>query len=59
MLITGGAGGIGQATAQLFLGNGAKVVLVDVDQEVLAQAKSNLNADKDALETAEHGVRVN
>ncbi len=30
-VITGGSGGIGQATARLFVAEGARVVLVDLD----------------------------
>lgn len=42
VLITGGAGGIGQASAKEFLNKGAKVVLVDLNEEALLNAKNNL-----------------
>jgi NAD(P)-dependent dehydrogenase (short-subunit alcohol dehydrogenase family) len=37
-IVTGGAGGIGQATARLFADEGARVLLVDVDATALAAA---------------------
>ncbi len=43
VLITGGAGGIGQASAKKFLDNGAKIVLVDINEEALEKAKENLS----------------
>lgn len=46
VLITGGAGGIGQAGAKEFLDNGASVVLVDLNEDALKQAAENLNSDK-------------
>lgn len=42
VLITGGAGGIGQASANEFLKNGATVVLVDLNEETLESAKETL-----------------
>ena len=41
-LITGGAGGIGQATAERFMDEGACVVLADIDETALAAADSEL-----------------
>ncbi|CAM4353765.1 SDR family NAD(P)-dependent oxidoreductase [Lacicoccus alkaliphilus] len=46
VLITGGAGGIGQAGAKEFLDRGASVVLVDLNEEALKQASENLGSDK-------------
>ncbi|MEC5424810.1 SDR family NAD(P)-dependent oxidoreductase [Virgibacillus sp. C22-A2] len=41
-VITGGAGGIGKVTAERFLKEGAKVVLVDLFEESLSKAKEEL-----------------
>lgn len=45
-IITGGGGSLGQATARLFLAEGARVVLVDRDGEALERATADLPADR-------------
>ena len=45
-VITGGAKGIGYAVAERFLDSGASVVLWDMLEDSLAQAKASLNAKK-------------
>jgi 3-oxoacyl-[acyl-carrier protein] reductase len=42
IVITGGAGGIGVETARAFMRQGAHVLLVDIDEERLAQAETTL-----------------
>lgn len=44
-MITGGAGGIGSATARMFLDAGASVMLVDINEDELRQTKVNLNSN--------------
>lgn len=45
-VITGGSGSIGLATAKVFVEQGAKVLLVDLSAEALAQAAASLPAEK-------------
>lgn len=45
-VITGGAGSLGLATAQLFLQEGARVALVDLNERDLAIAKRTLGTDR-------------
>lgn len=43
IIITGAAGGIGKASAKLFAQNGAKLVLVDLNEEKLKETAKELN----------------
>jgi NAD(P)-dependent dehydrogenase (short-subunit alcohol dehydrogenase family) len=43
-IITGGSGGIGKATANIFTQEGAKVLLVDIDKEALIKAKEEIGS---------------
>jgi 2-hydroxycyclohexanecarboxyl-CoA dehydrogenase len=51
-IITGGAGGIGAATGQLFCEEGAKVLLTDRDEAALAQAAGAIRAAVPGAEVA-------
>ena len=44
-VITGGAGGIGMATARRLAGEGACVVIADIDRQVLAEAEATLRTE--------------
>ncbi len=50
-LITGGSGGIGAATAQLFRDEGASIALVDLDQEALDQTARRIDPDGEHVMT--------
>ncbi len=53
-IITGGAQGIGLATAEVFLSQGARVVLVDIDEGALQKAAQDLSAGDRVM-----GLKVN
>jgi 3-oxoacyl-[acyl-carrier protein] reductase len=46
IVITGGAGGIGVETARTFLAHGAHVLLIDLDEQRLAEAKAALGGTR-------------
>jgi NAD(P)-dependent dehydrogenase (short-subunit alcohol dehydrogenase family) len=46
VIITGAAGGIGQAVSKLFIENGAKLTLVDVNKDSLQELVESLNLDE-------------
>lgn len=49
-LVTGGASGIGRATGQAFLNEGANVILVDLKGDAVSQAASELGDNVSALQ---------
>lgn len=55
-VITGGAGSMGLESARLLLQKGARVMLVDCDEENLARAAKTLNASADSLGTTKANV---
>lgn len=52
-IITGGAGGIGVATAKRFVAEGARVVLVDLQQKALETAMATIGSDAVSAVTAD------
>ncbi|HLQ73158.1 MAG TPA: SDR family NAD(P)-dependent oxidoreductase [Bacillota bacterium] len=56
VLITGGAGGVGQAVAQKFLDSGASVSLVDVNKEALEKVKERLNGEDSKIKLIQADV---
>ncbi|MBA4326642.1 MAG: short-chain dehydrogenase [Polaromonas sp.] len=52
-VVTGGAGSIGLATARLFLAEGAKLMLVDLDDDALQEAAASLNSEDVAVARAD------
>lgn len=52
-IITGGSGGIGRAAARLFTAEGAKVMIVDLDETKLAETAKQIGEDKCAYMAAD------
>ena len=48
-VITGGGSGIGRATAQLFAGEGAQIVILDIDAARAAETLDSLNGNHSSL----------
>jgi NAD(P)-dependent dehydrogenase (short-subunit alcohol dehydrogenase family) len=56
-VITGGASGIGKATARLFLEEGARVTIADIDEKLLANSSAELRKVGQEVETVKADVR--
>ncbi|MCC8360687.1 SDR family NAD(P)-dependent oxidoreductase [Salinimicrobium sediminilitoris] len=52
-VVTGAAGGIGKATAELFLSHGAKVMLVDLTEDDLRNVTQSMNKERTATFAAD------
>ena len=52
-IITGASGGIGQAAARLFVAEGARVLLVDVEEDALRSVAASLGAARSSIYAAD------
>jgi 3alpha(or 20beta)-hydroxysteroid dehydrogenase len=57
-LITGGAGGIGAATARLFREEGARVTITDVNEKQGLEVSREIGCDFLALDVTDEGSRT-
>jgi NAD(P)-dependent dehydrogenase (short-subunit alcohol dehydrogenase family) len=55
-LVTGGASGIGRATARLLAANGAQVVIADIDASAAADAATELGGASVGVDTADEAA---
>ena len=55
-LVTGGASGLGQATVEAFVSRGAKVVILDINEENAKKIIENLGEDNVLFICLNHGV---
>ncbi|MFO7864790.1 MAG: SDR family NAD(P)-dependent oxidoreductase [Salinivirgaceae bacterium] len=53
VLITGGSGGIGATVGEMFANEGAKVMLVDINEQALKDTVKNIGSDKSAYVVAD------
>jgi len=56
-LVTGGASGLGQATVEAYVAKGAKVVILDINEDKALEIINNLGEDKVMLISTEYYER--
>ena len=50
VIITGATGGIGRAAVELFINEGANVVMVDLNEDALIEVSNKINSNKHVLQ---------
>lgn len=59
VVITGGARGIGKKTAEIFKGNGAKVIIADYDKDTGIETASELGVEFIEVDVSDHDSVIN